>query len=227
MIKRNLVNNIMKGVKRSINESINLREDALLTENDDKSQYVFEISSRKNEISKSVVKLFKFANDKLSIDEGIKSFKIYCKNESEIASVYSIIVKQHVLDKWEDIVIKLYTKSKAAINDSVNESFDNIEGNFISDFIYYSDDYDEPLLPIEAAKEHIKYLIKNGLDIDITEKRYSIIYNIHYKGEQQFKALQQWLAWHMGEVDVISNKPSARIMAEMADIIKSGKRTVF
>lgn len=224
MRKQKLVNNIMSRVKHSINESVSLHEDALLTENNDKAQYIFEISSRKSEMPKSVAKLFQFANDKLSIDEGVKSFKIYCKDESELSSVNSIIVKQHVLDKFDDIVIKLYKKSKSTINDSVNEAAGVVEGDFQTTFTFSQyNEADKELTPDRAAKLHVKYLLNNGLTVDIKPRRYDYLYTIHYVGQEQFDTLVHWIAWDFGYTEAINNKPSKKIISEISEIIRSGK----
>ena len=106
---------------------------------------------------------------------------------------------------------------------------EEMEGDFITDFIYSKDDYkpDEFIDGMDAAENCIKWLRKHGLDVRVEEGRYSFKYYIHYNNIKQFNDLVQWLAWHYGYTDTVNNRPSKEDREYLEKIIKSGKKTTF
>ena len=106
---------------------------------------------------------------------------------------------------------------------------EEMEGDFITDFIYSSDAYEvgEFTSPLDAAENHVKWLRKHGLDVRVEEGRYSFKYYIHYSTKKQFDDLVQWMAWHSGFTDTITNSPSKEDRKYFEEIVKSGKKTTF
>ena len=106
---------------------------------------------------------------------------------------------------------------------------EEMEGDFITDFIYSSDAYEvgEFTSPLDAAENHVKWLRKHGLDVRVEEGRYSFKYYIHYNTKKQFDDLVQWMAWHSGFTDTVNNRPSKEDREYFEKIIKSGKKTTF
>ena len=106
---------------------------------------------------------------------------------------------------------------------------EEMEGDFITDFIYSKDDYEpgEFIDGMDAAENHVKWLRKHGLDVRVEEGRYSFKYYIHYNTKKQFDDLVQWLAWHYGYTDTVNNRPSKEDRDHFEEIAKSGKKTLW
>lgn len=108
-------------------------------------------------------------------------------------------------------------------------SIEENSGDFITDFVYSPYNYDagEFASPMAAAENHIKWLIKRGLDVRVEEGRYSFKYYIHYNNNYQYADLVQWLGWHMGFTESPSNRLTRDDKSYIESIVKSGKKTTF
>lgn len=106
---------------------------------------------------------------------------------------------------------------------------ETMEGDFITDFTFSKDSYEtgEFASPMEAAKNHVKWLINHGLTVDIQEKRYSFYYYIHYSTTTQFNDLVKWMAWHCGWSESPNNVINKKDKEYFEEMIKSGKKTTW
>lgn len=105
----------------------------------------------------------------------------------------------------------------------------DVEGDFLTDFIYSPYNYDagEFASPMDAARNHVKWLIKHGLDVRVEEGRYSFKIYIHYNSQEQYDDLVKWFAWHRGESDSPNNRCPRSAKAKIEELIKSGKSTTW
>lgn len=104
-----------------------------------------------------------------------------------------------------------------------------MEGDFITDFTFSKDNYEvgEFANGMDAAENHVKWLVNHGMDVRVEEGRYSYKIYIHYKTKQQYNELIQWMAWHTGCTDAV-NQPCPKSDRQfIIDMIKSGKRTTW
>jgi len=112
-------------------------------------------------------------------------------------------------------------KTDKFLND---RTFEDVSGDFMTDFTYSKDNYEpgEFANGMEAANNHVKYLIRKGLDVEIKKGTYSYKIYIHYNNKEQYEILVRWLAWHCGLTDTQNNPcpRSERVFIE--DLIKSG-----
>lgn len=104
------------------------------------------------------------------------------------------------------------------------EPDEEMEGDFITSYVYSKDSFDAETFGngLDAAKNHVKWLIKHGMDVTVTEKRYDYKIDIHYSTKQQYKDLVNWVAWHCGYTDTISSAVTGEDKREVEDIIASG-----
>jgi hypothetical protein len=104
------------------------------------------------------------------------------------------------------------------------EPDEEMEGDFTTSYVYSRDSFDAETFGngLDAAENHVKWLIKHGMDVTVTEKRYDYKIDIHYSTKQQYKDLVNWLAWHCGYTDTISSTVSGEDKREVEDIIASG-----
>lgn len=96
---------------------------------------------------------------------------------------------------------------------------DGIEGTYVTDYILQPDEIGlsgRTLRSEDAIRLHCKYIIERGLDVQITEERYSWVIIVNYKGQRQYEALIQWC---------IKNGYANK--AEAAESIASGVDTTF
>ncbi len=106
---------------------------------------------------------------------------------------------------------------------------EQMEGDFITDFTFSKENYEvgEFANGMDAAENHVKWLVNHGMDVRVEEGRYSYKIYIHYKTKQQFNELVQWMAWHCGYTDAV-NQPCPREDKQyFTDLVKSGKKTTW
>ena len=189
------------------------------------------VNENKQNIMKQYIQI-----DKIKTPRQRVKFEIIQKiNNGELPATPEAIRAE--IDKsgeWE-------TRSEAQIQMDVNmilrrtsefkdiTSIEENSGDFITDFVYSPYNYDagEFASPMAAAENHIKWLIKRGLDVRVEEGRYSLKYYIHYNKNYQYADLIQWLGWHMGFTESPSNRLTRDDKSYIETIVKSGKKTTF
>lgn len=131
--------------------------------------------------------------------------------------------------------IQITKISKNSLNDSViNENAEACK-TFITEYIYSVDDREAvdtvgrtlDDLEMAAAQVHCRFLKSKGLDVDIRSGRWSTKIYVTYCNAEQYEALKLWLAWHLGYTDNILKKLNPEDDREIAEIIASGKSTLY
>lgn len=169
----------------------------------------------------------------VSVNLSYDKITIICADYDQYLKAVQGIATLKMFDVADDMLVKIYKKSKGAMNDNVNEAINEaagaISGDFITDYVHTNDDSESTMnySGIEAAKWHIKWLAKQGLQINIEERRYCYRYYIHYEGKAQYEALVKWLAWDFGYSETINNGCPKSERAGLDEIIKLGKWTSF
>ena len=104
-----------------------------------------------------------------------------------------------------------------------------LEGEFIADYTYSRDSLEAEKWqrPYDCAVNHAKWLMNKGLDVRVEEGRYAYKYYITYHTKKQFDELVQWMAWHCGYTDSVSQPCPKEDKQYFIDMIKSGKKTTW
>lgn len=182
------------------------------------------VNENRQELSRDYIQMSKIKTPRQRV-----KFEIIQKiNKGEIPATPEAIRAE--IDKSGEWLDRSEPRIQMDVDLIMRKTTDEImEGNFITDFVYSKDDYEpgEFIDGMDAAENHVKWLRKHGLDVRVEEGRYSFKYYIHYNTKKQFDDLVQWLAWHYGYTDTITNPPSKEDRAHFEEIVKSGKKTLW
>lgn len=132
-------------------------------------------------------------------------------------------------EKQIEMDIKFILKKVNSFHDVIKQDSELFEGDFITDFVFSKDGYTkgEYVNPMDAAENHVKWLKRKGLDVNIVERRYSFYIYIHYNTRKQYNDLVQWYAWHCGIVASINTPCPKEDLADLEKEVQSGKNTIW
>jgi len=182
------------------------------------------VNENRQELSRDYIQMSKIKTPRQRV-----KFEIIQKiNKGEIPATPEAIRAE--IDKSGEWIDRSEPRIQMDVDLIMRKTTDEImEGDFITDFIYSKDNYEpgEFSNGMEAAENHVKWLKKHGLGVRVEEGRYSFKYYIHYSTKKQFNDLVQWMAWHCGFTDTITNPPSKEDRKYFEEIVKSGKKTTW
>ena len=154
--------------------------------------------------------------------------KKYTDGESVLKSVknfaqdaYNKIVKSEDALSFEDWW-ESFEKSNAYMLDRtvfLKESVDNYSGQYTIEITYSKADDEEKLGEMGHAKVYTNMLTSAGLDVEYTQKRFTIEATVTYNNKEEFDTVVRFAAFDFGYTDTVLPKLSRKTYDEVSEIV--------
>ena len=207
---------------------------------------VEQFSSELNHIDEGLFDAFKARKEIIQLqgivsDEYAKllndSPKKYTNGESVLKDIksfaqdeYNKIVKSEDALSFEDWW-ESFEKSNAYMLDRtifLKESVDNYSGKYTIEITYSKADDEEKLGEMGHAKVYTNMLTSAGLDVEYTQKRFTIEATVTYNNKEEFDTVVRFAAFDLGYTDTVLPKLSRKTYDEVSEIVlKNSKPKLF
>ena len=196
-----------------------------------------EFSSELNHIDEGLFDAFKARKEIIQLqgivsDEYAKllndSPKKYTNGESVLKDIksfaqdeYNKIVKSEDALSFEDWW-ESFAKSNAYMLDRtifLKESVDNYSGKYTIEITYSKADDEEKLGEMGHAKVYTNMLTSAGLDVEYTQKRFTIEATVTYNNKEEFDTVVRFAAFDLGYTDTVLPKLSRKTYDEVSEIV--------
>lgn len=130
-------------------------------------------------------------------------------------------------DWWEN-----FEKSNSYMLDNtvfgINESVDNYSGQYTIEITYSKADDEEKLGEMGHAKVYTNMLTTAGLDVEYTQKRFTIEATVTYNNKEEFDTVVRFAAFDLGYTDTVLPKLSRKTYDEVSQIVlNNSKQKLF
>lgn len=176
-------------------------------------------------VSDEYAKLLNDSPKKYTNGESVlKDIKSFAQDE------YNKIVKSEDALSFEDWW-ESFEKSNAYMLDRtifLKESVDNYSGKYTIEITYSKADDEEKLGEMGHAKVYTNMLTSAGLDVEYTQKRFTIEATVTYNNKEEFDTVVRFAAFDLGYTDTVLPKLSRKTYDEVSEIVlKNSKPKLF
>ena len=176
-------------------------------------------------VSDEYAKLLNDSPKKYTNGESVlKDIKSFAQDE------YNKIVKSEDALSFEDWW-ESFEKSNAYMLDRtifLKESVDNYSGKYTIEITYSKADDEEKLGEMGHAKVYTNMLTSAGLDVEYTQKRFTIEATVTYNNKEEFDTVVRFAAFDLGYTDTVLHKLSRKTYDEVSEIVlKNSKPKLF